>query len=215
MTPILNVCEIFTSIQGESTYAGLPCTFVRLTGCNLRCSYCDTTYAYEEGRALSLDTICENVESMRIPLVEITGGEPLIQEGTAELVRKLLELGKRVLVETNGSIDISGLDPRAVIILDMKTPGSGMHDRMDYANLERLKGRHEVKFVITDLRDYEWAKNIMRDHHLTERCPVLLSPAYGVLSPAALADWMMNDALEARLNLQLHRYVFPGRERGV
>ncbi|MEW6162387.1 MAG: radical SAM protein [Nitrospirota bacterium] len=204
----MKVCEIFTSTQGESSYAGMPCTFIRLTGCNLRCSYCDTTYAYYEGRELSEDEIMSKVRRAGISLVEITGGEPLLQTEVYHLIKRLHDEGYKVLIETNGSISIKEIDRRAVVILDIKTPGSGMSGEMDLSNLEDIKHNDEIKFVITSRTDYEWSKDIIYRYNLINKCHLLLSPAYGILPPEDLARWMLEDRLEARLNLQLHKYIF-------
>jgi 7-carboxy-7-deazaguanine synthase len=211
----MKVREIFTSVQGESSYAGLPCTFVRVTGCNLRCTYCDTTYAYEEGEELSLDEITEKVRGEGVSLVELTGGEPLLAEGAHELIGRLLDLGLRVLVETNGSVSIRDVDPRAVLIMDVKTPGSEACGSTDLANVELLKPKDEVKFVLTDRKDYEWARDFIATHGLTEKCTVLFSPAFGLVDPRKLAGWILMDMLDVRLNLQLHKYIFGPDERGV
>ncbi|TAN38524.1 MAG: radical SAM protein [Nitrospirae bacterium] len=212
----MKVCEIFTSIQGESTYAGLPCTFVRLTGCNLRCSYCDTQYAFEEGAAHDIGDIIALVRKAGIPLVEITGGEPLMQKAELQLlVSRLLDSGFQVLIETNGSQNVGGIDVRAVIILDLKTPGSGMGDMNDFSNIACLKPADEVKFVICDRADYVWAKDVIGRYDLQDRCTVLLSPAIGRLEPRLLSEWIIQDRLRVRLNLQLHKYIFGLNERGV
>lgn len=211
----MKVCEIFTSIQGESSYAGLPCTFIRLTGCNLRCTFCDTTYAYYEGNELSEKDIMNKVRHAGINLVEITGGEPLLQKEVYHLIVRLIDDGYRVLVETNGSLSIKDIDKRAVVILDIKTPGSGMSEKMDLSNLNEIKPVDEVKFVITNRADYEWSKEIIGNYKLIDKCRLLLSPAYGFLSPEQLAQWMIEDRLEARMNLQLHKYIFGSERRGV
>ena len=212
----MKICEIFTSIQGESTFAGLPCTFVRLSGCNLRCVYCDTKYSYDEGIEMEIGDILQRVDSAGVRLVEITGGEPMLQgEETASLVRELLDKGYEVLVETNGSMNISELDKRATIILDMKTPGSAMSDKMDLENLELIKNSDEVKFVICSRDDYEWSKGIVSQYGLEERCKVLFSPGFGMLQPRDLAAWIIEDRLHVRLNIQLHKYIFDPGERGV
>jgi 7-carboxy-7-deazaguanine synthase len=212
----MKVCEMFTSIQGESSYAGLPCVFVRLSGCNLRCSYCDTEYAFEEGDEISVDEILEYVRGAGIPLVEITGGEPLMQRQSLQvLISGLLDNGNRVLVETNGSQSIKDLDMRAVIILDIKTPGSGMDSRNDFSNIEYLKPADEIKFVISDRRDYEWSKGMLERYDLSSRCQVLFSPAIGKIDPRELVKWIIEDKLPVRLNLQLHKYIFGLNERGV
>ena len=211
----LKISEIFTSIQGESTHAGLLCTFIRLSACNLRCSYCDTQYAYHEGVDLSEDDIVDQVRQAGIHLAEITGGEPLLQAEVYPLTTRLLEEGYRVLLETNGSMSIKELDKRIVVILDLKTPGSGMSDRMDLTNLEMIKHSDEIKFVLTGRDDYEWTKEMIRAHNLTDRCTILLSPTFGTLQPEDLAAWMIQDRIGARLNLQLHKYIFGPERRGV
>lgn len=211
----LRVCEIFAGIQGESTFAGLPCVFVRLTGCNLRCVYCDTLYAYDEGTAMTSETIIASVLSHGIGLVEITGGEPLLQEGVFALARGILDKGLTVLVETNGSISIRPLDPRAVVIMDVKCPSSGMTDRMDLTNLDHLRLTDEVKFVLSGRQDYEWAKAFIRSHMLARRCRILFSPVHGELPPVELAAWIIGDRLPVRLNLQIHKYMYHPDARGV
>jgi 7-carboxy-7-deazaguanine synthase len=211
----MKVCEIFTSIQGESTHAGLPCTFIRLSGCNLRCSYCDTQYAYSDGADRLEDDIVNQVRQEGIRLVEITGGEPLLQKEVYSLTTRLLEEGYGVLLETNGSMNIKDIDRRTCVILDMKTPGSGMSDRMDLTNLEIIKHSDEIKFVLTGRDDYEWTKKMLREYKLADRCRVLLSPVFGILHPEALAAWMIGDRMQARLNLQLHKYIFGPERRGV
>lgn len=211
----MKICEIFTGIQGESSYAGLPCTFIRLTGCNLRCSYCDTAYAYEEGAELTEGDVVNEVTQRGISLVEITGGEPLFQEGTIHLIERLINEGFKTLVETNGSLSIKGIDSRAVIILDIKTPGSAMCGNMDFSNFDYLKPVDEVKFVISDRTDYEWGRDITQRYNLPAKCNVLFSPAFGTLEPESLAKWMLEDRLDARLNLQIHKYIYGSYRRGV
>jgi 7-carboxy-7-deazaguanine synthase len=211
----MKVCEIFASVQGESTYAGAPCVFVRLTGCNLRCAYCDTVYAYDEGREISLGELVSTVASFGITLVELTGGEPLLQPDAFRLASRLLDEGLKVLIETNGSVSISGADRRAVLIMDVKTPGSGMFDRMDLNNLELLRPHDELKFVITDREDYEWARCFIEERGLLPRRTVLLSPVSGSLAPRDLVRWIIDDRLAVRLNLQLHKYIYGPQERGV
>lgn len=211
----MKVCEIFASIQGESTYAGLPCVFVRMTGCNLRCVYCDTTYAYEEGIEMSGDEIIEKVKGYGIKLVEITGGEPLLQKDVLSLMERLLDDGFTVLLETNGSVSIKDVDKRAVIIMDIKTPKSGMFEKMDLLNLKYLKHNDEAKFVVIDREDYEWVRDFIKDYRLTDKCKILLSPAYGVLSPENLCKWIIDDRLLVRFNLQLHKYIYGSDRRSV
>jgi 7-carboxy-7-deazaguanine synthase len=211
--PLL-VNEIFLSLQGESTYAGLPCVFVRLTGCNLRCSYCDTPYAYDEGRWVSQGEILDVIGSYGVRLVEITGGEPLLQSECPELASALLGRGYTVLVETNGSQDIRLLPEGCIRIVDLKCPGSGMTDRMDFQNLHRLGRRDEVKFVLQDRRDYEWAREIMRSHPMPEPSRTLLSPAHPFLCARDLAEWMLADRPPARIQVPLHRVLWPEQPRG-
>jgi 7-carboxy-7-deazaguanine synthase len=211
----MKVCEIFTSIQGESSYAGMPCTFIRLTGCNLRCSYCDTSYAYFEGRELSDDEILSKVRRAGIDLVEITGGEPLLQYEVFQLVRRLLNENYEILIETNGSQSIKEIDKRAIVVLDIKTPGSGMSREMDFSNLDSIRSSDEIKFVITNREDYEWSKEIIQKHKLLGKCHLLFSPAFGILPPENLAGWIIDDRLKIRLNLQLHKYIFSSEQRGI
>jgi 7-carboxy-7-deazaguanine synthase len=208
----MKVCEIFRSIQGESSHAGLPCAFIRLSGCNLRCSYCDTTYAYEGGEEYSLEGLIGEVSGMATGLVEVTGGEPLLQAGSAGLISRLSEEGFKVLVETNGSMSIKEIDRRATVIMDVKTPGSAMSGKTDLSNIALLKPADEVKFVLTDRADYEWAKDFINGHSLLDRCLVLMSPVFGGLHPEALSNWILQDGLPVMLNLQIHKYIFgPGR----
>lgn len=208
MTGTVKVCEIFPSIQGESSHAGFPCVFVRLSGCNLRCAYCDTTYAYAEGEDIEIGRVAEIASSYRIRMVELTGGEPLLQGEARPLLTMLCDRGHDVLIETNGSIDISGIDHRVCVILDVKTPSSGMSEMMAAGNLARLRKRDDVKFVVSGIEDYLWAKEVIGEHSLLERTNVLLSPVHGVLDPALLAQWMIQDGLPARFNLQMHKYIF-------
>lgn len=210
----MRVNEIFYSIQGESSHQGKPCVFVRLSGCNLRCSFCDTQYAYEEAREISLEDVIGKVESYPCRMVEITGGEPLLQAESFELARRLLDLGFSVLVETNGTIDMHGLDPRAAKIMDIKCPGSGHSHEVRWENLGRLGERDEVKFVISTREDYEWASDIVQRERLASRLAVLFSPAFGRLPPAQLASWILEDGLPVRLNLQIHKYIWKPQERG-
>ncbi len=214
-TAPLRVTEIFHSIQGESSYAGLPCVFVRLTGCPLRCSWCDSEYAFHGGSEMSREEVLEAVRSYRCPLVEITGGEPLHQPAVFPLVESLCAEGFTVLIETSGAIDISPLDKRARVIMDVKCPGSGMADRMDWGNLARLSPQDEVKFVIRDRADYEWARGVVRERGLTARGPVLFSPVFGELEPRDLAEWILADRLPVRFQLQLHKQIWDPNARGV
>jgi 7-carboxy-7-deazaguanine synthase len=211
---MLKINEIFKSIQGESTFAGLPCTFIRLAGCNLRCSYCDTNYAYYDGKELSDDEIVSKIEEYGVKCVEFTGGEPLLQEETPRLLKTLLDRDYTVLVETNGSICIGCLDKRLHIIMDFKTPRSGMSERMKPRNFKFLKKTDQIKFVIMDRPDYDWAKGIIEEHSLIERFDnILMSPAYGELSPKDLVTWVLQDNLYVRVQLQIHKYIWAPDER--
>jgi 7-carboxy-7-deazaguanine synthase len=211
----MKLYEIYTSIQGETHYAGLPCTLVRFAACDLRCTYCDTEYAFTGGQEVSVDAIVADVEARGVPLVLLTGGEPLLQRTLPELCSALLARNFEVMIETGGHRDTSALPAGVVVILDVKTPGSGESDKMLWANLERLGPRDAVKFVVTDERDYEWAREIIREKRLDARCNVLVSPSFGQVDPKALVAWMLRDKLPARLNLQIHKYVWPPDERGV
>ncbi len=211
----MKVSEIFYSICGESTFAGCPCVFVRLVGCNLRCSYCDTSYAWDGGEELSIGQIMSQVPKVGCRLVEITGGEPLLQEETFELSEKLLAEGYQVLIETNGSLPIHLLDERIVRIVDIKCPQSQMSDRMYWDNLKVLRPQDEVKFVLSNKRDYQWAKEVLREYSLPSKVTVLISVAYGRLSPKKVVEWMLKDHLEARFNPQLHKYIWKRTRRGV
>ena len=213
----LKVNEIFYSIQGESTYAGRPCVFVRLTGCNLRCSFCDTTYAYDAGKLMELGDIFDRVSSYECHLVEITGGEPLIQSETPVLIQSLLEDGYEVLLETNGTLDISQVDHRCAKIVDVKCPTSGMSDKNDLENLNRLTEKDELKFVIGNREDYDYAKKVLGyvDVRLKETIPANFSPVFGVMEPKNLAEWILEDHLDVRLHLQLHKYIWDPGKRGV
>ncbi len=213
----LRINEIFYSIQGESLYAGLPCVFIRLTGCNLRCAYCDTRYAYEEGMDMTIPEILSRIESYPAStLVEITGGEPLFQEETPDLVKQLLYQGRTVLMETNGSLDISRIDSRCIRIMDIKCPSSRMHAHNDPDNLRRIGPHDQIKFIIETPSDYVYALNILKQLPPDfPRSSVLFSPASGSLSPSLLAKWMLQDGLGVRLHLQLHKLIWPNTERGV
>lgn len=213
----LKVNEIFYSIQGESSYAGLPCVFIRLSGCNLRCSYCDTTYAYDEGFEMELEDILERVGNYNCRLIEITGGEPLLQKETPELIRRLLDSGCKVLMETNGSLDISVVDERCIRIMDVKCPSSGMHEQNDLENLNRIGKSDELKFVIADRADYEYAKDIL---DIAGKNPASLptvhfSPSFGKIILKDLASWILEDALDVRLHVQLHKFIWGTSDRGV
>jgi 7-carboxy-7-deazaguanine synthase len=212
----LRVNELFYSIQGESSFAGYPCAFVRLTGCNLRCSYCDTAYAYDEGVDYTVDKIIAQVVSYGCRLAEITGGEPLLQQEAPRLIAELLGQGYTVLLETNGSMDISSVDERCVRIIDLKCPSSGEAQRTDIGNLARLTARDEIKFVIGTRGDYEYARDLMERESLARRVrQIHVSPVMEIMQPAELAAWMLADRLKARLSLQLHKVIWPHVARGV
>jgi 7-carboxy-7-deazaguanine synthase len=212
---MLRVTEIFHSIQGESSFAGRPCVFIRLTGCPLRCTWCDTEYAFYGGTELGLDAILAQVEACGCPLVEVTGGEPLAQPAAFHLIARLCDLGHTVLVETSGAIDIAPLDRRARAILDVKCPGSGMMDRMYWPNLSALARKDEAKFVIRDRADYEWACGIVTQYELAHRTQVLFSPVFGTLDPRQLAEWILADRLPVRFQLQMHKLIWDPDRRGV
>ena len=210
----LEVSEIFHSIQGESSWSGQPCVFIRLTGCNLRCAYCDTTYAYERGRFMEIPEIMELVRWLRCDLVEVTGGEPLIQAETPPLIGRLLDAGHTVLLETNGSIDIGVVDPRCIRIMDIKCPSSGMARQNDLRNLKKLGVQDELKFVIGSREDYEFARDLLSTL-ATARSKVNFSPVFGSLAPWSLAEWILEDHIDVRLNLQLHKIIWGPEARGV
>lgn len=213
----LVVNELFASIQGEGTRAGRPCGFVRLTGCGLRCSWCDTAYAFHEGERRSLDEVVEQVRAWGLDLVLLTGGEPLEQPGCFALATRLCDLGLEVLVETGGHVDATALDPRVVRIVDVKCPGSGMSKRNRLGDLARLRPQDEVKFVVADREDFDFAREVIARHGLAARgCALLFSPVHGRLDPAELSAWLVAEPLpRARLNLQLHKIVWPAATRGV
>ncbi|MGR3317537.1 MAG: radical SAM protein [Candidatus Anammoxibacter sp.] len=203
----LKVNEIFSSIQGESTFAGLPCVFIRLCGCNLRCVYCDTTYAYDKGTDTEISAICETIGNHGINLVCITGGEPLLQNGTPTLAGELCVKGYTVLMETNGSVRIDCLPDDVIRVMDIKCPDSGMSDKMDWSNIALLKSQDEVKFVLCSRNDYEWAKEIVYSHDLIKKVKLLFSATVGRLDPGILAEWILEDKLNVRLQIQLHKYI--------
>ena len=213
---MLTVNEIFHSIQGESTRAGQPCVFVRLTACDLRCSWCDTPYAFYEGSKMSVAQVVAETDRYDCPLVEITGGEPLLQDDVYELMERLLGRGRTVLLETGGHRAVTRVPPEVIKIVDVKCPASGEAARTDWSNLDRLLPHDEVKFVIQNRADYEFARDIVRRHGLDSRCAaVLMSPVHGVLEPRVLADWVLEDRLPARLQVQLHKYIWSPDTRGV
>jgi 7-carboxy-7-deazaguanine synthase len=221
MTEFLRVTEIFHSIQGESTWAGLPCTFVRLTGCPLRCVWCDTEYAFHGGEKMTLADIIARVEAIGTRLVEITGGEPLIHGNAFVLAQQLLERGYTVLVETSGAIDVSPLDPRVHKIMDLKCPGSGEESRNLWANLDHLTERDEIKFVVKGRADYEWTRRVISEHGLDERVrtgklrALLVSPVWDAIDFQQLAEWILQDHLPVRYQIQLHKVIWGANVAGV
>src|SRR5438105_1672412 len=211
---MLRVTEIFHSIQGESSHAGRRCAFVRLTGCNLRCHWCDSEYTFTGGESMGVDDILKRVKSYGCNLVEITGGEPLAQKESLDLIRRCCDEGLEVLVETSGSIDIAPVHKYATIILDIKCPRSGEAAKNRWQNLEHLKPHDEIKFVIADRADYDWARQVIKDRNL-HRWTVLLSPVWGEMDLKSLAQWMLDDRLPARLQTQLHKHIWGAEARGV
>ncbi len=211
----LVIHEIYRSLQGESTYAGLPCVFVRLTACHLRCVYCDTSHAFTEGALMTLDDVVEKALTLGDELVEITGGEPLLQPDVHPLMARLADAGKTVLLETSGAMDTGAVDPRVHVILDLKTPGSGEVNANVWSNLARLRPTDEIKFVVCDRADFEWSRHVVQEHRLTERCPVLFSAAFGQVNPTELAAWILESRLAVRLQLQQHKILWDPKARGV
>jgi 7-carboxy-7-deazaguanine synthase len=211
---VLKIHEIFHSLQGESTRVGLPTVFVRLTGCPLRCGYCDTAYAFQGGENMTLDQIVERVASYGARYVTVTGGEPLAQKQSIALMKRLCDAGYDVSLETGGSLDTSQVDPRVSVILDIKTPGSGEVQKNLWTNLDHLKPADEVKFVLCGREDYDWAKQVLAEHAISEKCTVLFSPVYSQLNPTDLADWVLQDHLPVRMQVQLHKILWgetPGK----
>lgn len=213
---MLTINEIFYSIQGESTYAGRPCVFVRLTACDLRCSWCDTSYAFYDGHKQSLDEVLAAVDRFECPLVEVTGGEPLLQEDVYPLLQALVDRGRTVLLETGGHRSTARVPEPVVTVLDVKCPGSGEALRNDWHNLERLRPHDEVKFVVKDRDDYEYARDVIRRYDLASRAAAVhLSPVHGVMEARVLSEWILADRLPARVQLQLHKYIWDAETRGV
>jgi 7-carboxy-7-deazaguanine synthase len=210
----LQICETFYSLLGESSFAGLPAFFIRLTGCNLRCRYCDTPYAYDGGELRSVPALVQAARTFPARLVLVTGGEPLLQAETLTLLDQLAEAGFTALLETNGSLPIAAVDPRVRRIVDVKCPGSGMADHNDWGNLALLTPRDEVKFVISDREDFTWAQGVIKEHRLLARVPVLISPVFGAVPAREAAAWILESRLPLRLNLQLHKYLWGPEARG-
>lgn len=214
-TGSLVVHEIYRSLQGESTFVGLPCVFVRLTACHLRCGYCDTRHAFHQGETLTLDEVLRQALAFDDQLVELTGGEPLLQPEVYPLMTALADAGRTVLLETSGAVDTSLVDPRVRIILDLKTPGSGEVDANVWSNLDRLRPTDELKFVLCDRRDFDWAVARVCEYNLAARCPVLFSPSFGGINPTDLAAWVLETGLPIRLQIQLHKILWDPAARGV
>ena len=212
---MLEVTEIYKSIQGESTYMGRPCVFVRLTGCNLRCVWCDTTHAFYDGKNLSIDQIIDQVKSYSINLVEITGGEPLLQKEVFPLMESLLKNKFQVMLETSGSLSIKNVPAEVIKILDLKCPGSGEENKNLWENLNYLGSTDEIKFVIADRVDYEWSKKVLQDYELDKKNPVLFSPVFGKLKLKDLTEWILEDNLPVLLHTQLHKYIWDQKTIGV
>ena len=213
---MLTVFEIYPSIQGESTHAGRPCVFVRLAACDLRCAWCDTPYAFTGGQKMTVEAVVERVQSFGCPLVELTGGEPLLQKDAVPLMARLVDAGHEVLVETGGHLSIADVPEAVARIVDVKCPGSGEASKMHWPNLDVLRRRDEVKFVIADRADYEYARDVVSRHALAGKvAAVLFSPVHGVQDPQALAAWILADHLPVRLQLQLHKYIWSPDTRGV
>jgi 7-carboxy-7-deazaguanine synthase len=211
----LVIHEIYRSLQGEGTHAGLPCVFVRLTGCHLRCGYCDTPHAFTEGAVRELADVLDQALAIGDRLVQITGGEPLLQAEVFPLMTALADAGRIVLLETSGAIDTSAVDPRVCVILDVKTPGSGEAEANHWPNLDRLKPGDEVKFIVCDRSDFDWSLEVIGRHQLTERVPVLIAPSYGAIDLAELAQWILDSGRSLRLQIQLHKILWGPERRGV
>lgn len=212
---MLKVNEIYFSVQGESSKAGFPCVFVRLTYCNLRCTYCDTEYAFYEGKDYSINRIIDEIKVYNCKLVEITGGEPLVQEECLALMKRLCDEGYDVMLETGGSLPIKEVDSRVMIIMDLKCPSSGMMKKNHYKNIDFIKPADEIKFVIGNREDYEWAKDIIKEYDLTNKSSVLFSVVFGELEPVNLVGWILEDRLEVRFQLQMHKFIWDPAAKGV
>ncbi len=211
----LVVHEIYASVQGESTYAGLPCTFVRTSACNLRCRYCDTPHAFVEGGAMTLDAVLDRVDALGIKLVELTGGEPLLQQASFTLMTRLCDAGYTVLLETSGSVDIRDVDPRVRRIVDFKSPYSGEEEHNLYDLVAALRPHDEVKLVLADRADYEWARALVRERSIDRMCAVLMGCVFGKLDPRDLVAWILEDKLPVRMQIQMHKVIWDPAKRGV
>ena len=211
----IKINEIYYSIQGESSFSGLPCIFIRLTYCNLRCSYCDTEYAFYDGKDMSISEIIKKTNSFNCDLVEITGGEPLLQNGCIELIKELQKINKKVLIETGGSLPINNIPKKTHIILDLKCPSSKMENKNLWSNIKFLRTRDEVKFVIGDLTDYKWAKKVINKYNLNKKCSLLFSPLYNKIESKTIAEWILKDNLDVRFQIQLHKEIWDADKKGV
>jgi len=212
---MLKINEIYKSIQGESSKAGLPCTFIRLTYCNLRCSYCDSVYAFYDGKEMEIGEILSEVKKLDCNLVEVTGGEPLFQNECIELMKRLCDEGFEVMLETGGSLSIKEVDKRVMIILDLKCPSSGMMKKNLYENIKQIKPTDEVKFVIGNREDYDWSRDVIVKYNITEKCSVLFSTVFNTLNPATIVEWILQDKLNVRFQLQMHKYIWDPKTKGV
>tara|TARA_B100000579_G_scaffold396394_1_gene375162 strand:+ start:791 stop:1432 length:642 start_codon:yes stop_codon:yes gene_type:complete len=211
----LKINEIYYSIQGESSYSGLPCIFIRLTYCNLRCSYCDSEYTFYEGEDMAIDKILNEIKKYPTDLVEVTGGEPLFQKNCIQLLKELVNLNYKVLLETSGSLSIENVPKEVINIIDFKCPSSNMEKKNLWKNIQYLKLKDEVKFVIGDREDYEWTKNKIKDYNLTEISNVLISPVYKKISPTTITNWILEDNLKVRFQIQIHKEIWSAEKRGV
>lgn len=212
---MIKINEIYFSIQGESSKAGLPCVFIRLTYCNLRCTYCDTEYAFYEGKDYTIEQILDEIKKYNCRLVEVTGGEPLVQEECIDLMKKLCDEGYEVMLETGGSLSVKDVDPRVMIIMDLKCPSSGMLKKNLYENIDYIKPTDEVKFVIGSREDYEWSKDIIEKYNLAAKCSILFSVVFGELEPVTLVEWILDDKLSVRFQLQMHKFIWELDTKGV
>ena len=212
---MIKINEIYLSVQGESTHTGLPCIFIRLTGCNLRCSWCDTAYAFHEGKNMSIDEILQKVANFEIHLVEITGGEPLMQDNVYTLMRRLIEKGYKVMLETGGSISLERVPKDVIKIMDLKCPGSGEQEKNNLDNLKLLVPHDEVKFVILDKKDYEWSRDIIKRYKINETAHILISPVFDKLELKEIVKWILKDRLPVRLQTQLHKIIWDKNTIGV
>ncbi len=211
----LKINEIYHSIQGESSYSGLPCIFIRLTYCNLRCSYCDSEYTFHEGKEMEISSILNKIKKFPCNIVEVTGGEPLFQKNCIHLLQKLVDLNYKVLLETSGSLSIEDVPKEVINIIDFKGPSSNMEKKNYWQNVDFLKDKDEVKFVIADKQDYKWSKNIIEKYKLTQKCNVLMSPSYNKIKPIDISKWILDDGLDVRFQIQLHKIIWDEESRGV